>query len=835
MANTPEFDLRAKNALATAQQIAIQLGHSHIGSEHLLFGILSQPQDGLAVQITFSDKMSSNELLEAIKQIGFPDLSNKDKKQNRNNLIPEITEEFQLCLDRAIKIAEDHSYNYIGIEHLIYGILDTKESHGLQIMNLQGNNLNSLKEMLIVLFQTHLRESNGMGSTDQTSFGNKKFNGKKKKEDSAIAYFTQNLNEKIEKNPDFAIIGRDRELERVVQILSRREKNNPILVGEPGVGKTAVVEGLAYLINKGSVPEWLQNKKILSLDMTALIAGSIFRGEFEQRLKVLIDEVIASGDIILFIDEIHNVMGAGSTSSGSGPDAANILKPALARGELSVIGATTDEEFRSIIKKDGAFERRFQKIQVDEPTKAETVRIISGVKKQYENYHHVSFPDDLSGQVVNLTERFIPERFFPDKAIDVLDEAMVRTRIASSTQIKKETNDLGQIEKQILDLIHQKNQAILDHNLELSQEFEHTQRELENKLADLNKHSSENEEFTKVTADTIERVVSEISGVPLIRVSSNIFTQINNLSDALNGKIFGQEEAIEEINRALKRSFAGVSYRNGPIGSFLLLGPTGVGKTEMVKLITKELYGDPEKYMLKLDMSEFAERHSLSRLVGAPAGYVGYDDAPQLTEFLRKKPYSVILFDEIEKAHPESLNILLQMLEEGRITDAKGKTASCKHALIFLTSNLGKNQLNRFASKIGFKSENVAEEENEYTNLKDQVMEAVRKAIKPEILGRLSKTIVFKPITTKELEKIVQKELNLLQEHLLTQGKTINFAKNVSKYIVEKLDSKPEYGAREVRGQVEAILSDILAEKILSTPDLSKFKIKVENKELVIE
>lgn len=829
---TPEFDQRAKNALATAQQIAIQLGHNYIGSEHLLFGILSQPQDGMPVQITFSDKMTSNELLEMIKQIGFPDLSNSQKQINRNNVIPEITEEFQLCLDKAIKTAEDHSFTFIGIEHLVFGILDTKESHGLQIMNLHGNNLSNLKEMLVVLFQNNLRDQ--VVVEDKNG---KNIKLKKKKEDSAVGYFTQNLNQKVEKNKDFAVIGRDRELERVIQILSRREKNNPILVGEPGVGKTAIAEGLAWRINQGTVPEWLQNKRILSLDMTSLIAGSIFRGEFEQRLKVLIEEVIASGDIILFIDEVHNVMGAGSTSSGSGPDAANILKPALARGELSVIGATTEEEFRTIIKKDGAFERRFQKVQVDETTKQETIQILLGVKKQYENFHRVSFPDDLAPRIVGHAERFLPERFFPDKAIDVLDEAMVRTRITSASLEKNEDNNLINIEKQILDLIHQKNQAFLEQKLELTKEFEETQKELESKLGELNKDSQERTLSAVVTEEVVDRVISEISGVPMIRVSSNVFTQINNLPEILNKQIYGQKDAIFDVTKALKRSFAGLSFNKGPIGSFLLLGPTGTGKTELVRLITKELYGNPEKFMLKLDMSEFAEKHSMSRLMGAPAGYVGYEDAPQLTEFLRKKPYSVILFDEIEKAHPESLNILLQMLEEGKITDSKGRSASCRHALIFLTSNLGKNQLNRFASKFGFKLDtaNTTLMDDEYAILKDQVMESVRKSIKPEILGRLSKTIVFRPVTADVLQQVVEKELNMLQEHLLTQGKTINFGKTVAKYVVEKMDNKPEYGAREVKSQVESIIVDKLAEHILDKPEVSRFKVKIEHEKVVVE
>lgn len=812
----PKFDTRAKNALAVAQQIALQLSHSYIGSEHLLFGILSQPQDGLPFQMAFIDTMSNSELLEIIRKTGIEKMQNLPKMEK--NILPEITQELQTCLDNAINVAEKNNYSYVGVEHLIFGILETSSSSGKKLMNLSDESGNKLQDILSSIFDSY---SKGISPDNRKYKPNK--GGKR---DSVLDNFTTNLNLKVDLEKDFNLVSRDTEIERIIQILSRKNKNNPIILGEPGVGKTALVEGLAKRINSGKVPSWLENKKVLSLDVGGLLAGTVFRGEFEQRLKTLLDEVAEDKNTILFIDEIHMAMGAGSGAQG-GPEMSGMLKPALARGDISIIGATTEDEYRLIIKKDKAFERRFQIIRLEQPDLAQTIEILKGSKNMYENHHNVSFPDNLLEKLVNLADRFIPEKFFPDKAIDILDESLVRTRILESLELKPAQNEKTwqEVEKGIMDLIKQKNEAILNSNIELSEKFAVEQKSLEMTLINLNKSGSETKEkLGSVTNQILEKTVSEITGVPLVRISSDIFSQVKFLKESLDTKIFGQNEATTQITQALKRSYTGVNPNKGPIASFLLLGPTGVGKTEMVKVLTQELYGDPQKYLLKLDMSEFAEKHQMSRLLGAPAGYVGSEDAPQLTEFLRKKPYSVILFDEIEKGHVQNLNILLQMLEEGKITDAKGNSVSCQHALIFLTSNLGKNQLNKFASKLGFIDVDNKEMED-YEQIKKQVMTEVEKAIKPEILGRMTSKIVFRPIGKTVLGQIIQKELAILQEHLLKQGRMISFGDSVIDFVSSKAAEKLEYGARDVKNLVAEFVQDPIAEFLLDNTDCTAFTV----------
>jgi len=831
----PKFDSRAKNALAMAHQIALQLGHNYIGSEHLLFGILSQPQEGLPFQMAFIDGMSNNELLEIIRRQGMDKMSQQitgdstggDSATFANVYLPQITEELQQCLDTSMKIAEKSNYSYIGIEHLIFGILDTPTSNGQKLMNLTGESNQKLRDILTSIFEAYNR---GVRNEE------KKYKPKFNRRDSALEYFTVNLNKKIASEPNFEIIERDREVDRMIQILSRKNKNNPILLGEPGVGKTALVEGLAKRINQHKVPAWMQDKQILSLDIGNLVAGTMFRGEFEQRIKAILEEVTESKDIILFIDEIHTAIGAGSGSAG-GPELAGILKPALSRGEISVIGATTEDEYRTIVKKDKAFERRFQSIRLDPPDITQTINILRGAKTMYENYHNSVFPEEFLPKLVTLADRFMPGRYFPDKAIDILDECLVRSRIINSEAVKEskqEEKSWAEIERQILELIKQKNEAILSQNFDLSKKFEEEQKTLEEKLINLNVHNKENQNSLRVTDEILEKTVSEMSGVPLVRVTSNIFTQIKYLESSLEQKIYGQKEATSQIISALKRSYAGVNPNRGPIASFLLLGPTGVGKTELVKVLTQELYGDSDKYMLKLDMSEFSEKHSMSRLLGAPAGYVGYDDAPQLTDFLRKKPYCVILFDEIEKAHKESLNILLQMLEDGKITDAKGVTVSVEHALIFMTSNLGKNQLNKFASKIGF-IDFSAQEEEDYSSIKKQVMEEVEKSIKPEILGRITGKIVFRPIGRSVVAQVVRKELNALQNHMLKQGRAISFNEDIIEHVISKGKEKFEYGAREIKSLVADYVQNPVAEFLLDNPSTMYIEVNIKKGEVAVK
>jgi ATP-dependent Clp protease ATP-binding subunit ClpC len=833
MSSLPKFDSRAKNALAVAQQIAIQLGHNYIGSEHVLFGILSQPQEHLPFQVAFMDNVSNQDLLEIIRRQGlerFQQFAKKDKTDDNSSWLPEITQELQNCLDSAIRVAENNNYSYIGIEHLIYGILDTKGSHGQLLMNLTESGNQKLKELLNSLFTSY---SKGVKS-EETKTTKK---SSKKQRDSALDYFTTNLNQKVTTEPNFNLLEREKEIDRMIQILSRKNKNNPIIIGEPGVGKTALAEGLAKRINDGKVPEWLQDKRVLSLDIGNLVAGSVFRGEFENRVKAIIEEIVAAKDVILFIDEIHAALGAGASGAqNNGPDFVQMLKPALSRGEMSVVGATTEDEYRNAVKKDKAFERRFQPVRLDEPTVSETHNILRGIKSMYENHHNATFPDEHLMYLVELCDRFLPERYFPDKAIDVLDETLVRSRILSANELKnskKTEKGWVDVEQQILNLIKEKNEAILQQNFELSEKFEKDQKALENQLAELNVKNQKAKELSVVTKQIIEKVISEMSGVPINRISSDIYTQIKDIKTKIDTSIFGQDEASSQISKALKRSYAGVSTGNGPIASFLLLGPTGVGKTEMVKVLTQELFGDVDKYLLKLDMSEFRERHQMSRLLGAPAGYVGYEDAPQLTEFLRKRPNSVILFDEIEKANPEALNILLQMLEDGKVTDAKGNEVRCDQAIIFLTSNLGKSQLNKFASKIGF-VELDEEEEVDYQTLKDQVMAEVEKSIRPEILGRITSKIVFRPINKKVLQKIISKELGILQRELLRQGRTLTIENSVITFVINKAKEKIEYGAREVKALIAEHILDKVADFILDNPTKTSIELKATSQTVVI-
>ncbi len=840
MSSIPKFDNRAKDALTVAQQVAIQLGHSHIGTEHLLYGVLSQPQDGLPLQINIMGSMSTQDLLVHMKERGLSRFQ-PPASSSRSSGLPEITSEFQAALDTAIRIAEEYGYTYIGIEHLLFGIIDNPQSHGSKIMNLDQGSTGQLKDVIKNMFENYDTESEGgnlefSGEMDIDGSGKPGRNRGGRTQKSALAQYGVNLNQKVAKEDSFRVLEREKEVGRLIQILSRKNKNNPIVLGEAGVGKTALIEGLAAKINHKEVPIWLQNKKIISLDIAGMLAGAIFRGEFEQRLKNILKEVEQDGNIILFIDEIHDVIGAGGGGQERGPEMSSILKPALARGEISIIGATTESEFRAI-KKNKAFERRFQPIRLEEPDQNETIKILKGIKSNYEDFHQVIFPEKMLPSLVDLAGRYITERHFPDKAIDLLDESLVRQRLEALKNTKSEMPvielEWKEIETEILGLIKQKNEAILAGNAELAAELAENQKDLETRLSKLNQATPQSSRV-HVTKQTLEQTISEMSGVPLMRISSDIFTQIRELSPRLNSVIFGQEDAIKTVSNSLKLSFAKVNPNTGPLGSFLLLGPTGVGKTELVKLITQELYGDPKKFLLKIDMSEFGERHQVSRLLGAPAGYVGYDDSPQLTDFIRKKPYSVILFDEIEKGHPEILNLLLQMLDEGRVTDAKGETVDCSNTLIFLTSNLGRNKLNKFASKIGFVDSITESDEQQYERIKEQVLHAMERTIKPEILGRLTAKIVFAPITKRVVEQVIAKELNTVQNHLFKQGKTVVFAQTLIPYLLSKIEGTMEYGAREVRSIVAQQVQSHLAEYILENPKQNAFEVLFEDEKVQV-
>jgi ATP-dependent Clp protease ATP-binding subunit ClpC len=602
------------------------------------------------------------------------------------------------------------------------------------------------------------------------------------------------------------VVGRDNEIARLVQILSRRKKNNPVLIGEPGTGKTAIVEGLAERIVNGAVPSSIVNKKVLSLDMGSLLAGTMYRGQFEQRIKGILEEIKKQKDIILFIDEIHTVIGTGSAEGSM--DAANILKPALGRGEIRLIGATTFDEYKKHIEKDPAFERRFQPVIVNEPSEAETLDILTGIREKYEHHHHVVYTDDALQAAVTLSKRYIQDRFLPDKAIDLIDEAAAATNV-----ITREAAKLSELKKEYGRIMTQKDEAVSGEQYEKATFLRQREITLAAKIARLEETERKNKKTT-IDQDDIAAVVSRWTGIPVKNLSVSEKKNFLNLDDRLKKYIVGQDEAIKSITSAIRRSRIGISDPKRPIGSFIFLGPTGVGKTELVKVLAREIFGK-EDALIKIDMSEFMEKHNVSRLVGAPAGYVGYEEGGKLTETVRRKPYSVILLDEIEKAHPEVFNILLQIMEDGELTDAKGRRVDFRNTLIVMTSNLGTDLLNKQA-KIGFESNSNEKEEfdSEYGKMKNNVLETIEKHFRPEFINRLDQTIVFKPLSKEVIRSIVDIELDKLIDRIKTKNITIKVSKKAKDKIAE-LGYKPEFGARPMRKVIVDNIENPLTEALM--------------------
>jgi ATP-dependent Clp protease ATP-binding subunit ClpC len=759
-----QFDRLSRNAMNIAENLAKSLGHTYIGSEHLVYGILSQDINSSLIQINIKSpgENSFKLLLENIK-INAKEVQKTEPQGSVAS--PVFTEELKSVLDNAIMVAMNYGFTKITIEHLFFGILVTPYASAKKILHINEEYANEMTEFFVLHFEENVRKEKtkpqskaSSASSAHTDAGNMPqpggSNARAGKKQSVLDTFGTNLNEKFKKDNDLVVTGREKELEAIILTLSRKTKNNPIITGEPGVGKTALVELLAKKITEKDVPAWLLDKVIYSIDTSSILAGSIFRGEFEQKLKNLIAETIAKKNIILFIDELHTVIGAG-TGMDKGLDMSNILKPHLARGEVTVIGATTSDEYRTIIKKDKAFERRFQPINVSEPTAAETKLILTEIKPTYEKYHNVQVSVEVTNKIVDLTSKYLPSRFFPDKALDVLDEICALRKFKQKKGTKV------------------------------------------------------------VTEEDVNVVISKMTGVPVEKLNESIFTKLIALEPRLNKEVFGQTDAVARLCKALKRSYSGVSYHTGPIASFLFLGPSGVGKTQLVKSLADTLFGDGDKSMLKIDMSELSEKHSMSRLVGTTAGYVGYDDAPQLTEFLKKKPNSIVLFDEIEKGHPQIMNLLLQMLEDGYITDGKGEKVSCKDSIIILTSNIGISQFNANAKSIGFAKDSNNDILVEFRTTKDNILEQVQKTIKPEILGRISDKIVFNPITPEVVEQIIAHEVKLLNSNLKKQKKTLTVNKKVVELIVNQVSKNLEYGARDLKKFIQDILLDPLSEFVL--------------------
>jgi ATP-dependent Clp protease ATP-binding subunit ClpC len=741
-----------------------------------------------------------------------PEIDSVNANHKVDHWKPVLSENLKTAIERSAIVASQFGYQFIGTEHFLYGLTSMQGNRAKVILSKLGLDANELEHNLLGMFENIAR-------FPDTADG--QANGQAPSK-SVLEYFTSDLTKKAASGKVDPVIGRKAEIERLTSILGRRTKNNPVLIGEAGVGKTAIVEGLALAISKKEVPETLLDKKILSLDLASLVAGSMFRGEFENRLKQVIDEVKQDPNIILFIDEMHTMVGAGA-SQGS-LDAANILKPALARGELRVIGATTLAEYKKYIEHDSALERRFQSILVEEPSEAESVLILKGLRENYEKHHRVTISDDAIESAVELSNRYIQDHHLPDKAVDLIDEtaAFLRSLMTASKSLKQKRKleeDLQVLEEEKTKAVWKGDFVSAEH-LKLQEEL--LNRQLQELEAEVKREDSL--PLREITSEDIAHTVSLMTKIPLERLTKTDISKLSRLEEILKRHIVGQDEAIGEVAKAIRRSRAGLHDPKRPLGSFIFLGPTGVGKTETAKIIAREVYDDPDA-LVRVDMSEFMERFNVSRLVGAPAGYVGYEEGGKLTEAVRRKPYSVVLFDELEKANPDVFNILLQILEEGQLTDAQGKVVSFRNTIVIMTSNLGMQELTAGAAKIGFADNQSGltkgnlptskELEEEYNRLQEGVQKQVKEFFKPEFVNRIDKILVFRPLGLPELRKIASLQLFELAGRLKKQGITFRPSALLAKHIAEK-SFDPLQGARFIRKNIENFLEDPLAEKIIS-------------------
>lgn len=788
-----KFDESAKKLLVSSQKIALSYGSKGIGTEHLLMAIVSTPG-------TLASKILKNYSI-SIEHIRLTLSLNIVSQLDSDGL----SAEFKKTITSAGKIAQDFGHPLIDSEHLLMALMLEKTT--------AREILKKLKIDVAEIINQIDREFTNEMADDVLPLDNEKdlpeiFNQKinlSQKPNKTFEYFSHDLTEAAKKGELDPIIGRSLEIKRAIQILSRRTKNNPVLIGEPGVGKTAIADGLAQKIASGDVPKSLRNKKLLNLDLASVVAGTMYRGQFEERVKKIIEE-ISDKDIIVFIDELHTIVGAGAVEGSI--DAANILKPALQKGKIKLIGATTLDEYRKYIEKDPALERRFQQIIVEEPDDEQTLKILKGIRKKYEKFHNVQITDSALQSSINLSKKYINDRFLPDKAIDLIDEAAAAKNLdTQADQIKK----IQDLEREIKKAVKIKEKNVSMRNFEAAIQSKKELQELEHELTIL-LHTDNNMLTPIVDEEDIAQVISEWTRIPIIRILKNEQRKLINLEEKLKTKIVGQEEAISDIAKAIRRSKAKINDPKRPIGSFIFLGPTGVGKTELAKVLATEVYGR-ESALIKIDMSEFMERHNISRLVGAPPGYIGYEESGKLTEQVRRNPYSIILLDEIEKAHPDFFNLLLQVLEDGYLTDAKGRKISFRNTIIIMTSNIGLSDLTRQAM-IGF-SKNKENIWAGYETTKNQVLEKLKDHFKPEFLNRLDKTIVFKPLDEKSIKRIVDLQFQELEKRLREQGYQLKVTEEVKDYIAKK-SFEPQFGARPIRRNIAEYIETILSDYIIS-------------------
>ena len=790
------FTDRARRVVVLAQDEARGLKHNYIGTEHLLLGLISEGE-GVAAKALETMGIKG----EAVRASVIEIIGEGEKPvEGHIPFTPRAKRVFELSLREALQLG----HNYIGTEHLLLGLLKEGEGVAAQVLTKQGADLAQVRQTVIQMLSGYQRgDDEGRESVGAGVGGS---GGPERSNSAILEQFGRNLTQAARENKLDPVIGRRVEMERVMQVLSRRTKNNPVLIGEPGVGKTAVVEGLAQAIVHGDVPETIKDKQIYSLDMGSLVAGSRYRGDFEERLKKVLKEIRTRGDIILFIDEIHTLVGAGAAEGSI--DAAQMLKPMLARGELQTIGATTNDEYRKYIEKDAALERRFQPVKVEEPSVDETVEILKGLRDRYEAHHRVIITDDAIQAAAELADRYISDRFLPDKAIDLVDEAGARLRIRRMTA----PPELRELDEKIAEVRRNKEAAIDDQDFEKAASL----RDEESKLAEQRKakeeawKGGESDEIAEVGDQEIAEVLAMSTGIPVVRLTQTETAKLLKMEDELHKRVIGQDEAVKALAQSIRRTRSGLKDPNRPGGSFIFAGPTGVGKTELAKALAEFLFGD-EDALIQLDMSEFSEKHTASRLFGAPPGYVGYDEGGQLTEKVRRKPFSVVLFDEVEKAHPDIFNSLLQILEEGRLTDSQGRKVDFKNTVIIMTTNLGTRDINK-GVLTGFQTADNST--HDYSRMKSKVAEELKQHFRPEFLNRVDDTIVFPPLTKPEIARIVDLMIAKLAKRMEAQDMRLQLTDEARELLAD-VGFDPVLGARPLRRAIQREIEDALSERIL--------------------
>jgi ATP-dependent Clp protease ATP-binding subunit ClpC len=802
------FTERAKKVMVHAQEEAVRLNHSYIGTEHILLGLLKDGE-GTAAQVLKNKGVKLEDIRAFVEQV-------EGKGQEKITQVQGYTPRTKTILEYSLNEANHLGHKFIGTEHLLLALM--REGDGLAAQMLKGMGLtfeSIVQEVLALLNE----EAPGANPTK----------GQKRQNPNTpnLNQFGRDLTDMARDGKLDPIIGREPEIERVIQILSRRTKNNPVLIGDPGVGKTAIAEGLAQKIYEGNIPEILKDKRVVTLDLSSMVAGAKYRGEFEERLKNVMNEIREAKNVILFIDEMHTIIGAGAAEGAI--DASNILKPALARGEIQAIGATTLDEYKKHIEKDSALERRFQPVTVGEPSKEEALQILEGLRDKYEAHHKVTITDAAIKAAVELSDRYITDRYLPDKAIDLIDEAASRVRIKTFTT----PPDLKKLEDSLAALDKEKAEALSMQDYERAAQIRDKELEIKKQLENEKKSWSDNAKSsgTVVGDEEVATIVSSWTGIPVTKMAEAESQKLLHLEETLHERVIGQEEAVAAVAKAIKRARVGLKDPNRPVGSFVFLGPTGVGKTELTKALAEVLFGD-ESAMIRMDMSEYMEKHTVSRLIGSPPGYVGYDEGGQLTEKVRRKPYSVVLLDEIEKAHPDVFNILLQILEDGRLTDGKGRTVDFKNTVVIMTSNVGASTIKK-QKVLGFAS-SVDEKETAYEKMKDNVMEELRRSFRPEFLNRIDDIIVFHQLEEEQLKEIV----DIMLKSLLKRIKELNIHVQVTeeaRNLLMKKGFDTEYGARPLRRAITKLVEDQLSEELLkgAIKTGSNVEIGVEAEKLV--